>query len=57
MWGIKKSRLDPSLHGVFISICISKHFLTDADSVLFLPVSQQKKDEFCTDVVYLKFLD
>jgi hypothetical protein len=40
---------------VFISICFSKHALTDGDSVLLLHVSQQRRDKFCTDVVHLKF--
>ena len=43
------------LQEVFISICVSKHDLTDADSVLFLPVSQLTRDKFCTDTVHLNF--
>jgi hypothetical protein len=43
------------LQEVFINICVSKHVLTDADSVLLLPVSQQTRDKFCIDAVHLTF--
>ena len=43
------------LQEVFISICVSNHVLTDADSVLLLPVSLQTGDKSCTDAVHLKF--
>ena len=43
------------LQEVFISTCVSKHVLTDADLVLWFPVSQETRDKLCTEAVHLKF--
>ena len=48
IWVIKKKSAGSKsvLHEVSISICISKHVLTEANSVLFLAVSQQTRENF-----------